>query len=268
MISVNRISFMIPLCCFVSLFVIGKAGGAGDSPSQLKETAERTVAVHVETQKAMDAWAAEEKALLGEIDRSEHALKRIVWERDKTSEYLSTLENKMAELREKAEEMKKINAELLPVLDQGLERLTADVKGDIPFDKTGRLQRIEDAAETLNDYDAGLLVKTRTLFDAVAREVDFGYTVDIEEAEISVGGRSTRVKLLKVGRVGLYAMSMDGERAYVWNGSQHRYVPVERSVAEIDDAVQIVERIRIIELTKLPMGRPEALPAVGDHSHE
>ncbi len=241
----------------------GQPSAAKDSPSAVKQTSERTVAVDVETQKTVDAWAAEERQLLEKIDRSERALKRMAWEQNKTSEYLETLENKMAELREKAEEMKRINAELLPILDQGLERLATCVEGDVPFDKAGRLERMADTAHILNDYDAGLLAKTRTLFDAVAREVDFGYAVDIQETEVDIEGRSTRVKLLKVGRVGLYALSMDGEKAYVWNARQNVYLPVDGSVRDIHEAVQIVERIHIIELTKLPMGRPVETPEAG-----
>ncbi|MCF8144093.1 MAG: DUF3450 domain-containing protein [Deltaproteobacteria bacterium] len=235
---------------------LGQSMAAEDSPSAVKQTSEQTVAVDVETQKAVDAWASEEKKLLEKIDRTERALKRVVWERKKTAEYLETLQDKTVQLREKAEEMQRINAELLPILDQGLEKLSAQVESDLPFDKTRRLQQITDAGQILNDYDAGLLVKTRTLFDAVAREVDFGYSVDIDETEIDIEGRSTRVKVLRVGRVGLYAMSMDNEKAYIWDAGQNRYLPVEDGVREIDEAVQIVERIRIIELTRLPMGSP------------
>lgn len=242
---------------------LGPSRAAKDSPLAVKQTSERTVATDVQTQKAVDEWAAEEKQLLEKIDRNERSLKRIAWEQKKTGEYLATLEKKMIELREKAAEMEKINAELLPILDGGLERLATFVQGDLPFDRAGRLKNIENAADILNDYDMGLLAKTRTLFDAVARETDFGYSVDIQETEIEIEGRPIRVNLLKVGRVGLYALTMDAEKAYVWNGRQNKYLPVDSSVRAIDEAVQIVERIRIIELTKLPMGRPAEVPNAG-----
>lgn len=244
------------------------AAAGTSSPSAVKETSERTVSTDVETQKAVDAWAAEEKALLEKIDQREHTLKRILWEQSKTAAYVSTLEDKMSELMEKAEEMKKINAELLPILDRGLKRLTAFVETDIPFDKSARLRRIQEATHTLNDYDAGLLAKTRTLFDQVAREVDFGYSMDVEETEIDIQGRSIRVKLLKVGRVGLFALSMDAEKAYVWDAVQEKYVPLKGGVREIDEAIQIAEQIHIIELIRLPMGSPKTLPEAGDGHHE
>ncbi|MFP4086752.1 MAG: DUF3450 domain-containing protein [Desulfobacteraceae bacterium] len=241
---------------------------AGESPSRVKKTAEKTVVTDVKTQKAVDAWAVEEKRLLEKIDQQERELRRVTWEQNKASQYLHTLEQKVKELREKAREMEKINAKLLPILDRGLEKLITRVKTDIPFDRTRRLKRLEDTAHTLNDYDVGLLAKTRALFDAVAGEVDFGYSVDSKETEVDIQGHSTRVKLLKAGRAGLYALSMDGEKAYVWNPRENTYLPVEGNVRDIDEAVEIVERIRIIELTKLPMGRPAAGPRMGGGPHE
>lgn len=267
--SVN--TYLKPLVlAFVCLLGVslGPSSAAKDSPLAVKQTSERTVSTDVQTQKAVDEWAAEEKQLLEKIDRNERALKRSAWERKKTKEYLATLEKKMIELKEQAAEMEKINAELLPILDSGLERLTTFVQGDLPFDKAGRIENIENAAHILNDYDMGLLAKTRTLFDAVARETDFGYSVDIRETEIEIEGRPIRVNLLKVGRMGLYALTMDGDNAYVWNGRQNQYLPVDSGVKAIDEAVQIVERIRIVELTKLPMGKPSEAPDAGGRRDE
>jgi len=239
------------------------------SPLAVKQTSERTVATDVETQKAVDAWAAEEKGLLEKIDQQERALKRVEWESRKTAEYLSTLEGKIAELKEKAEEMKRINAELLPVLDQSLEKLTTFVDKDVPFERTRRLEKVEETARTLGDYDAGLLLKTRAFFDAMAREVDFGYSVDVKETEIDIEGRSTRVKLLKVGRIGLYALSLDAERAYAWHPEKPAFLPLGGiSARQLDAAIRVVERIHMIELSRLPMGRPAARTASEGDRHE
>ena len=255
----------ILILAFVCLFGVdpGLSIAGKESPLAIKRTSEQTVATDVQTQKSVDEWAVEEEHLLKKIDQNERALKRIAWEQKKTGEYLSTLEKKMVELKEMVSEMEKINAELLPMLDWGLERLTTFVQNDIPFDRAARLKRIENAAQTLKDYDMNLLAKTRALFDAVARERDFGYSVDIKKTEIEIEGRPVRVNLLKVGRVRLCALTMDCEKGYVWNSPEAGYAQVKGSVRPIDEAVQIAERIRIVELTKLPMGRPENVSGAG-----
>jgi hypothetical protein len=43
---------------------------------------------------------------------------------------------------------------------------------------------------------------------------------------------------------------------------------VDGSVREIDEAVQIVERIRIIELTRLPVGQPVRTSNPGGRRHD
>lgn len=246
----------------------GRADGSEESPRAVKQTSERTVTTDVETQKAVDAWAGEEKALLEKIDRLEQELRRVDWEQKKTSEYLEGLENKMTELQQKAEEMKRIRAELLPILDQGLERLNSFVEEDMPFDRDRRLKRLDDAALVLNDYDAGLLVKSQAFLDALARETDFGYSVDIQETDLEMEGRSIQVKLLRVGRIGLFALGLDGKKAYVWDVDKQAYLPLDRGIRDLEGAFQIVERLRIIELTRLPMGRPLKVPVAGGRTHE
>ena len=111
----------IPILAFVCFLGVdpGLSIAGKDSPLAVKRTSERTVSTDVETQKSVDQWAVEEEQLLKKIDQNERELKRIAWERKKTGEYLSTLEQKMVELKEMVSEMEKINAELLPMLDWG-----------------------------------------------------------------------------------------------------------------------------------------------------
>ena len=239
-------------------------GAVKPSPMVVKETSERTVAIDVKTQRAVDEWAEEEKELLRKIDQNDRVLQRVAWDRDKTAEYLATLEKKTLELKEKALEMEKIRANLLPLLDEALLKLTAFVKDDIPYHKADRLKQLENVAQTLNDYDMGLLSKTQSLFDAVSRETDFGYSVNTAETEIEIDGRPVRVTLLKVGRTGLFALTMDSETAYGWDARKGVYVAMDRFAGAIEEGIEIVQKIRIIELTRLPLGRPEKAGDSGD----
>jgi hypothetical protein len=43
---------------------------------------------------------------------------------------------------------------------------------------------------------------------------------------------------------------------------------MDQGMRDIDEAIQIVERIRIVELTRLPMGRPVTPAEAGGRHHE
>ena len=102
--------------------------------------------------------------------------------------------------------MAEVEMALLPVLDETVDRLGKQVEKDIPMDIDVRKKIVMQTRRILNDYDATLLNKTRAVLEAVSREVDLGYTVQVKEDEILVEEQPIQVKLLRVGRVGLYAL--------------------------------------------------------------
>lgn len=242
------------LMCFFSNDT--RKTAAADSPISVKRTSERTVMADMETQKVMDAWDEEERILLKEIEESERSLKNIKWEQKKTLNYIQTLESKVAALKEKAQAMQNINAQLLPVLDETLNRLKLFVASDMPFDRAARMKQIEETEQILNDYDAGILNKTQSLLEAVAKEVAFGYGVNALESNVDIDGYSVCVTLLKVGRVGLFALTLDSRKAWEWKADQNRYLPSNHYIEEINKAIEMVQGIRMVELARLPLGQP------------
>lgn len=235
---------------------LASTSGFAQTATQVKRTAEKTVGTDIETQEAVEAWLAEERRLLAEIDAVNTRLKRTAWQRQKTARYRDTLEKKVAELNQRAAEMERISQELLWVLDQTLDRLDAHVNADLPYDQTDRRKRLRQIRRTLDDYDLGLMQKTQAVFDAVAREVDMGHGVDVRDIEITVAGQLKQVKLLRVGRVGLYALTMDTQSAYVWDGQQREWAALAGSARAIEEAIEMAEGTRIVGLSRLPVGQP------------
>jgi seryl-tRNA synthetase len=214
------------------------------------------VAAVIQTKKAVEAWLLEEDRLQTKIDTLRRRLEHTDWQLQKTANYRATLERKVATLNQRAAAMETISQELLWVLDQTLQRLEAYVQADLPFDQTERRKRLGRARRFLNDYDQDLLPKARAVFDAVAQEVDLGHGVAVTNAEITVAGQLKQVKLLRVGRIGLYALTLDTQNAYVWNGKQGQWLARDRDVRAVAEAIEMVEGKRIIDLSRLPVGLP------------
>ncbi len=228
-----------------------------DTGSEVKKKSEKAVEIGVETQGILESWVEEEHKLLEEIEDLEQILEHTEWQRKKFSVYKKDLEKKIAGLQKKAEAMEAVNMKLLPILEENLEQLQAVMEADVPSNLTERRKSMHHAKMVLADYDMGLLDKTRAVLDATAKEVDLGHQVNVLEDEIEVDGVGRRVKMLQVGRVGLYAMTLDGEKAYQWDSIQSRWVAVENDVTPIHDAIEIAEGIRLVGLSKLPLAQPE-----------
>jgi hypothetical protein len=219
----------------------------------------QTVALDARTQQALAAWKVEKARLMAELEKLQAAIERATWQREKARTYRETLDSKIAELGQKTAEMETINAELLPVLEETLEKLAAVVDADLPFNQEERHQKLQQVRDALADYDLGLLAKTRAVFDAVAKEVDLGYSVGVSQGEIGLDGQRREVRLLRVGRIGLYALTVDGLHAYVWNQEKKNFTPLDGGERMVAEAIEMAEGIRLINLCKLPMGQPRAM---------
>lgn len=231
---------------------------ASATGTQVKRTAEQAVALDARTQQAVEKWQNEKQQLLADIDLTRAHLQKIAWQRSKAADYRKTLRQKIAELKIRATAMEKINVELLPLLDKTMKRLQRFVDSDTPWQQTERRRVISQTQDLLNDYDMGLLPKTRAVLEAVAREMDMGHTVAVQEAEIIIEGQPRQVRLLQVGRQGLYALTKDARHGYVWDREQSTFKALDEGQRAIENTMQMAEGTRILALSQLPMGRPES----------
>ncbi len=244
--------------CFLGLSVVmglllGWQMGFAANVTEVKKLSEKAVDVGVKSQQSFETWVEEKHRLLAELEDMEAQLEHIGWQRKKLDVYKKDLNEKIAGLQKKSEAMEAVNLKLLPILEANLEKLQELVAADVPANFTERRKSLHHATIVLNDYDLGLLDKARAVLNAVAREVDLGHRVGIFEDEIEVAGARKRVKILQVGRVGLYALTLDGQKAYQWVPKQTVWVPNTEAVASIHEAVEMAEGIRLVGLSKLPI---------------
>ncbi|WP_028581546.1 DUF3450 domain-containing protein [Desulfogranum japonicum] len=246
----------LALVLCMAILVVAQASWA-TSATEVKKVSEKAVEVGIASQHIHESWIEEEHRLLGEIEDLENLLDHIQWQRKKLEIYKGDLEHKIIALKEKTKAMEAVNLKLLPILEKNLAKLQESLDVDLPCNMTERRKSIHHASLVLNDYDMGLLDKARAVLDAVAREVDLGHRVQVFENEIEIGGQGRRVKILQVGRVGLYAMTLDSEMAYHWQGSSSGWQIMENDTSSIRDAIEMAEGIRLVGLSKLPVTRPE-----------
>ncbi|PIE64078.1 MAG: hypothetical protein CSA26_09955 [Desulfobacterales bacterium] len=250
----RRGAFYIALCLVILFMPCISSANTG---SEVKKMSEKAVEIGVTTQGVHESWVEEEHKLLEEIEDLEQVLEHTRWQRKKFFVYRQDLEKKIAGLQKKAEAMEAVNMKLLPILEENLGQLQTVMDADIPSNLTERRKSIHHAKMVLADYDMGLLDKTRAVLDAIAKEVDLGHQVNVLEDEIEVDGVGRRVKMLQVGRVGLYAMTLDGEKAYQWDNGLGQWVAIADDVTPIHDAIEIAEGIRLVGLSRLPLAQPE-----------
>ncbi|MEW5913328.1 MAG: DUF3450 domain-containing protein [Thermodesulfobacteriota bacterium] len=240
------------------LAAAGAAWAAGPSAQAVRRQAEQAVDARRQAQGLVDAWAPQRSKLMDQAERLEKELALVRRQRTKAEAYLAGQRAKIAEMERRLAEIARIRAGLEPVLDQTYQRLQALVTADLPFLSGERAQRLAELRRTLNDYDAGLAEKARRLLEALAIEARYGSTVSVSQAELPLEGHTRQVNLLRLGRLGLFALEPQGGRAWRYDPSAKKYLPLDGFSRELQQAAEIAQRRRVVSLVELPLGQAPA----------
>lgn len=238
----------------------GSPAPATPSASEVGRQSKEAVQLRVAAQKQRDAWAYQRAPLADSIEAAQKELKLVTAQRVKAEAYLAGQRVKVAELRRRLAEMVRIRQELEPFLDQETAHLAAVVAGDLPFLAAERAQRLASLRHALNDYDASLAGKASRLLEALEVEARYGQTVSVEETELEVAGARRRVRLLRLGRLALFALDPAGRQAWRWDRQAQKWAPQAELVRQLEMAAEIAQRRRVVSLVELPVGLAPAAP--------
>ncbi len=239
------------------LMAAGAAWAAPAAPSAevVRRQAEEAVKLRAETQKKVAALADQEAELADAVEMRKRKLALLTRQREKTEAYLADQRRKLAELQRRQKELARIRAELEPFLDQTLERLSGFVQGDLPFLAAERQERLASLRGVLDNYDAALPEKTRRILGALEIEARYGATAQAKEREVEIAGRLLRVRVLRLGRLALFALSPDGQKAWRYDRQERAYLPVSDYARELNQAADIAQRHRVAALVEIPLGK-------------
>ncbi len=253
----NLLFYILLTMCFsasVGSFALSAFAETSSSAAMVKQTAEKAVEVRRESQKLADNWARESADLQAEMEAVKQELETIKWRREKTAAYMNDLDDKMAALKAKKQAANEIRNELEPFLDQTFQKLQEFSRNDLPMLMEMLAPRLRKVATILNNADANIVQKTRSLLETTTRAVEYGYFPEPDEAEIDIDGKLIRVQRINVGRLALFALSGDARDAWKWHLETDRYEPVPHFARSIQEVIQITERSRLVSLVELPVG--------------
>lgn len=244
------------LLLFLGLCVSVAAWAAASAPSAdaVHKQAEQAVTVRAQTQKKVEALASQEADLAMAVEARTREIALITRQRKKTEAFLADQRQKLAEMQRRQKELARIKAELEPFLDQTFARLSDFVRADLPFLADERADRLSNLGGLLNDYDASLPQKTRRLLEALEIESRYGATAQSHEREKDIAGGRLQVRTLRLGRLALFAISQDGTQAWRYNAESKAFDPVDGFSRELNQAADIAQRHRVATLVEVPLG--------------
>jgi len=175
------------------------------------------------------------------------------------AEWNASLTAQIDKLEQQLDSLDTTREELEPLMHQMLSRLEGFVRHDLPFRKEERLQKVADLKELLPRVDVSHAEKLRQLLATYRSEVSQGRQLSSsrEFIQLTDEGDAERVTLLRLGRIGLYYLSEDQQRAGVWRAAEQDWQPLNsRQRAEVAKALELADERGLPELLSLPLSVP------------
>ncbi|MBN2333447.1 MAG: DUF3450 domain-containing protein [Deltaproteobacteria bacterium] len=243
------------LIALLLLFLL-PAAALGAAVDAVTRTVEKTVAVQQETQKEVSAWELERQQLDNDLQNLKMQADLLRHRQQKLQAYIRERQTRIDELQQSIAEQQNVARELEPFLDATLEQAKSLYQKDLPFLVDEREQRFADLALFLDSYDATPADKLRRVLEMLHIEARYGHHVEAGEGMLPLAGVETTVNIFRLGRIGLYYLSLDGTQAGWYNPSVNQWEPLPgRHLEAVKEALRMAMKQRAIDLVKLPLGK-------------
>ena len=168
-------------------------------------------------------------------------------------ELITSQNNEIESINQQMVELDNTNRGILPKLEEMVLTLESIIQNDIPFLLTERNLRVNELKEILMQSNVSTSEKFRRVFEAYQIENEYGRTVESYRDEISVEDNLYNVEVLRLGWVGLYARTSDGNFNAMYSKKEKKWIKQKGIDSELVTALKIARKELPPSLLKLPV---------------
>ena len=147
-------------------------------------------------------------------------------------------------LADDIDEIASTGRRVMPFMQEMIDGLSEFVDSDYPFLPEERRTRIEQLNADMKRADVSVAAKFRQILEAYQIEIDYGNTMEAYEGDLE--GR--KAVFLKIGRIGLYYLSLDNQHCGAWDMAIKQWQVLE----DIDYRLAIAKAIGIAKKQRSP----------------
>jgi Protein of unknown function (DUF3450) len=251
----QRPLLLIIICvlCFAT-----QLSNAEDTLSRSLNEANNLIINGRQSQQKVDVTIAETTKLKQEYKRLSKALEQVnINLRHQTQIHQAQLK-KLQSIDEQFSKLSLTENSIIPQLFEMLTWLEQHINSDLPFHLQQRLESITQLKEKLSDPLLPLEEQYRSVLDIYQLESEYGYSIDSYQGEINIKGQHLQAQILRIGRIGMYFLSLDEQFGGLWNKHDQQWEVLEQSkLSDVRQAILIAKKQTPPRLINLPV-YPEA----------
>ena len=252
----KKIILITPL--FISLFVLAQ-------DQAVKEVNPVTESVAVSTKSIEKSGLTQEqivkldettRILLADYQSTTKEFESLKLYNDQVQKIINSQIEEIENIILKIDELDKTNQRIVPLMLKMIEGLENFILLDLPFLMTERTTRVFNLKETMDRGDISTSEKFRLITEAYKTELEYGRTIETYRDNILIDGVETSADFLRVGRIALTYLTVDGNKGGYWDTQASSYMKASSSIRRATgDALKIASKQAPPALIKIPLYR-------------
>ncbi|WP_319380866.1 DUF3450 domain-containing protein [Thiomicrorhabdus sp.] len=240
----------------VTLLLFPVQGKTQEVSSAMK-TQQASQKAAAQSQQRIDKLDDETKTLLNEYLSAQDSLDDLQAYNEQLARQLRDQEAEIARLESEREAIEQTRRHTVPFMMQMLEVFGQSIQLGAPFLQEERQMRLKQLQELMDRADVSLAEKFRRLLEGYRVEAEYGHSLETYQSEL-VTDKARTVDFLRLGRVGLYYLTLDGSEAGFWNRQQTSWQRLDDQYRDaIKQGILIARKQLPPDLIRLPFTAPE-----------
>lgn len=173
---------------------------------------------------------------------------------DQLEALVDSQQQEMASISEQLDNIETTQHDIVPLMLKMVDVLTQFVELDIPFLQQERQTRLAALNAMMGRADVSLAEKYRRIMEAYQVETEYGRTIEAYQADLLEGETKKTVDFLRIGRVNLYYLSLDGKEAGMWDKEDKQWITLSDDyIKAINDGLKVARKQSPPDLMVLPV---------------
>lgn len=148
--------------------------------------------------------------------------------------------------------------DIVPLMLNMIDVMAQFVALDIPFLPEERHARVVQLQTLMERADVTISEKYRRILEAYQVETEYGRTIEAYQGEMTMEDNTRTVDFLRVGRVSLYYLTLDGLEVGMWDKKSHQWIQLDNSYRQsVNQALKVASKQLPPDLLVLPVNSVE-----------
>lgn len=249
----NHIRTVSLTICLLAQFGFSGAAISASIDDSLKVVT-KTTGQSIASQTKIDELSMQTKRMLEEYQR---ILRNTEYQDAYNAELGQLNQDQQAEissLSQQLNDLKVTQMQIMPLIRTMADSLQKFVVLDLPFHQDERVASVIQLNQRLRSPSLSTPEKFRLILEAFQVENDYSYSIESYRGPLTTADEELSVEYLRIGRVGLYYLTLDGSQAGYWNDQVRNWEVLEPEHNKlIVKALRVAADLQAPELLSLPM---------------